>query len=129
MGEPTTVLFNRNLFEGKFGYFKGKAYSAINDIATWLDMMRKGKVVYIKEPLSYFRQHSGQNQKQMHFILMTIDEWIELIIDAYNSGFLSSERDYKESLSYCLENAGFIVKDAVKNGELDQIYNEKIKKD
>ena len=27
---------------------------------------------------------------------------------------LSSERDYKESLSYCLENAGFIVKDAVK---------------
>ena len=50
-------------------------------------MMRKGKVVYIKEPLSYFRQHSGQNQKQMHFILMTIDEWIELIIDAYNSGF------------------------------------------
>ncbi len=64
----------------------------------------------------------------MHFILMTIDEWIELIIDAYNSGFLSSERDYKESLSYCLENAGFIVKDAVRNGELDQIYNEKIKK-
>ncbi len=87
VGEPTTVLFNRNLFDGKFGYFKGKAYSAINDIATWLDMMRKGKVVYIHEPLSYFRQHSGQNQKQMHFILMTIEEWIELIIDAYNSGF------------------------------------------
>ncbi|TKH07580.1 glycosyltransferase, partial [Bacillus wiedmannii] len=128
VGEPTTVLFNRDLFEGKFGYFKGKAYSSINDIATWLDMMRKGKVVYIQEPLSYFRQHSGQNQKQIHFILMTIEEWIELIIDAYNSGFLSSERDYKESLSYCLENAGFIVKDAVRNGELDQIYNEKIKK-
>ncbi|HDV8364878.1 TPA: glycosyltransferase [Bacillus cereus] len=128
VGEPTTVLFNRDLFDGKFGYFKGKAYSAINDIATWLDMMRKGKVVYMQEPLSYFRQHSGQNQKQMHFILMTIEEWIELIIDAYNSGFLSSESEYKESLSYCLENAGFIVKDAVKNGELDQIYNEKIKK-
>lgn len=39
-----------------------------------------------------------------------------------------SESEYKESLSYCLENAGFIVKDAVRNGELDQIYNEKIKK-
>ena len=64
----------------------------------------------------------------MHFILMTIEEWIELIIDAYNSGFLSSESEYKESLSYCLENAGFIVKDAVRNGELDQIYNEKIKR-
>ena len=25
--------------------------------------------------------------KKMHFILMTIEEWIELIIDAYNSGF------------------------------------------
>lgn len=41
----------------------------------------------------------------MHFILMTIEEWIELIIDAYNSGVLSSESEYKESLSYCLENA------------------------
>ena len=38
------------------------------------------------------------------------------------------ESEYKESLSYCLENAGFIVKDAVRNGELDQIYNEKIKR-
>ncbi|HDR5116798.1 TPA: methyltransferase domain-containing protein, partial [Bacillus anthracis] len=127
VGEPTTVLFNRNFFGGKFGYFKGKAYSAINDIATWLDMMRKGKVVYIQEPLSYFRQHSGQNQKQMHFILMTIEEWIELITDAHNSGFLNSEQDYKESLSYCLENAGFILKDAVRSGGLNQIYNEKIK--
>ncbi|MHB0801634.1 glycosyltransferase [Bacillus thuringiensis] len=127
VGEPTTVLFNRNFFGGKFGYFKEKSYSSINDIATWLDMMRKGKVVYIQEPLSYFRQHSGQNQKQMHFILMTIEEWIELITDAHNSGFLKSERDYKESLSYCLENAGFILKDAVRRGELNQIYNEKIK--
>ena len=90
-------------------------------------MMRKGKVVYIQEPLSYFRQHSGQNQKQMHFILMTIEEWIELITDAHNSGFLNSEQDYKESLSYCLENAGFILKDAVRSGGLNQIYNEKIK--
>ncbi|MDA1925440.1 glycosyltransferase [Bacillus cereus] len=127
VGEPTTVLFNRNFFGGKFGYFKGKAYSSINDIATWLDMMRKGKAVYIQEPLSYFRQHSGQNQKQMHFILMTIEEWIELITDAHNSGFLNTEQDYKESLSYCLENAGFILKGAVRSGELDQIYNEKIK--
>ncbi|MCQ6547343.1 glycosyl transferase family 2, partial [Bacillus wiedmannii] len=59
VGEPTTVLFNRKFLGGDFGCFKGKAYSAINDIATWLDMMKKGKVVYIEEPLSYFRQHSG----------------------------------------------------------------------
>ncbi|MCI4060414.1 glycosyl transferase family 2, partial [Bacillus cereus] len=81
-----------------------KAYSDIHYIATGLDMMRKGKVVYIQEPLSYFRQNSGQNQKQMHFILMTIEEWIELIIDSYMSGFLISESDYKESLCFCLEN-------------------------
>ena len=72
---------------GSLDILKERLILAINDIATWLDMMRKGKVVYMQEPLSYFRQHSGQNQKQMHFILMTIEEWIELIIDAYNSGF------------------------------------------
>lgn len=55
----------------------------------------------------------------MYFILMIIEEWIELIIDVYNSGFLSFESEYKESLFYCLENVGFIVKDVVRNGELD----------
>ncbi len=46
VGEPTTVLFNRELFDGKFGYFKGKAYSAINDIATWLDMIKRKSSLY-----------------------------------------------------------------------------------
>ncbi|KFN01172.1 glycosyltransferase [Bacillus clarus] len=128
VGEPTTVLYSRKFFYGEFGCFKGKAYSAINDIATWLDMLKKGKAVYIEEPLSYFRQHSGQNQKQMNFILMTIEEWIELIVDARESGFLNSEQEYKESLSYCLENAGYILKDAVRRGELSLIKNENIKK-
>ena len=129
VGEPTTVLFNRKFLGGDFGCFKGKGYSAINDIATWLDMMRKGKVVYIEEPLSYFRQHSGENQKQMQFTLKTIEEWIELIIDAYNSGFLNCEQDYKECLTHCLENAVLIIKDVVKNSQLNQIDNEKIEKE
>ncbi len=129
VGEPTTVLFNRKFLGGDFGCFKGKAYSAINDIATWLDMMKKGKVVYIEEPLSYFRQHSGENQKQMQFTLKTIEEWIELIIDAYNSGFLNCEQDYKECLTNCLENTVLIIKDVVKNSQLNQIDNEKIEKE
>ncbi|HDR6315679.1 TPA: glycosyltransferase [Bacillus thuringiensis] len=129
VGEPTTVLFNRKFLGGDFGCFKGKGYSAINDIATWLDMMKKGKVVYIEEPLSYFRQHSGENQKQMQFTLKTIEEWIELIIDAYNSGFLNREQDYKECLTHCLENAVLIIKDAVRNSQLNQIDNEKMEKE
>ncbi|MCU5375938.1 glycosyltransferase [Bacillus cereus] len=129
VGEPTTVLFNRKFLGGGFGCFKGKSYSAINDIATWLDMMRKGKVVYIEEPLSYFRQHSGENQKQMQFIVNTIEEWNELILDAYNSGFLNCEQDYKECLTHCLENAVLIIKDVVKNYQLNQIDNEKIEKE
>ncbi|PRT19559.1 glycosyl transferase family 2 [Bacillus toyonensis] len=128
VGEPTTVLFNRKFFGGEFGCFKGKAYSAIHDIATWLDMMKKGRVVYIQEPLSYFRQYSGRNQKQKQFIFMTIEEWIELIIDAYNSGFLNDEQDYKECLTHCLENAVFIMKDAVRGGKLNEIDNGKIEK-
>ncbi|KEK24133.1 glycosyltransferase [Bacillus gaemokensis] len=129
VGEPTTVLFNRKVFYGKFGYFKEKAYSAINDIATWIDMLKKGNAVYIEEPLSYFRQHRGQNQKQTNFILMTIEEWINLIDGARECGFLSSEKDYKESLSYCLENAGYILKETARQGELSYIKNENIKRE
>lgn len=55
VGELIIVLFNWDLFDGKFGYFKGKVYFVINDIVIWLDMMRKGKVVYIYEFFSYFR--------------------------------------------------------------------------
>ncbi|MDA1632255.1 glycosyltransferase [Bacillus cereus] len=128
VGGPTTVLFNRKFFGGDFGCFKGKAYSAIYDIATWLDMMKKGKVVYIEEPLSYFRQYGGQNQSEMQCKLRAMEEWMELIIDAYNSGFLNCEQDYKECLIHCLENTAFLMKDAVKNGQLNQIYNEKIDK-
>lgn len=90
--------------------------------------MKKGRVVYIQEPLSYFRQYSGRNQKEKQFIFMTIGEWIELIIDAYNSGFLNDEQDYKECLTYCLENAVFIMKDAVRGGQLNEIDNGKIEK-
>ncbi len=127
VGEPTTVLFNLEVFGGSLVVLR-RAYSAIHDIATWLDMMKKGRVVYIQEPLSYFRQYSGRNQKEKQFIFMTIEEWIELIIDAYNSGFLNDEQDYKECLTYCLENAVFIMKDAVRGGQVNEIDNGKIEK-
>ena len=62
VGEPTTVLFKKNLLEEPFGeYSKRKAlFSA--DISSWLHLLEKGSAVYISEPLSLFRIHETQLQ-------------------------------------------------------------------
>ncbi|MCL5030065.1 MAG: glycosyltransferase, partial [Bacteroidetes bacterium] len=47
VGEPTTAMFRRKDLIEKFGIYKGKQYSAINDLATWISLLSRGKVVYI----------------------------------------------------------------------------------
>ncbi|MDR6883470.1 glycosyltransferase [Bacillus sp. 3255] len=97
IGEPTTVLFRKSLVT-EFGVYKSKEYSVINDFATWINLLAKGKAVYIAEPLSYFRQHQSQNQKNPKYMVHGISNWFNLIMDSRKDGFLSNQKDFKESL-------------------------------
>ncbi|MFJ5713983.1 glycosyltransferase family 2 protein [Neobacillus sp. NPDC093127] len=96
IGEPTTVLFRKKDLLERFGVYKGKQYSLINDLAAWLSLLSKGKAVYIPEALSYFRRHPNQNNNTLG--LKAFSEWLDIIIASREDGFLDTTELYKTAL-------------------------------
>ncbi|WP_346895285.1 glycosyltransferase [Clostridium sp. UBA7503] len=105
IGEPTTVLFRKADLTEEFGTFDGRKYGCNVDIATWLNLLSTGKAVYIAEPLSYFRIHSGQQLQSIKMkVLGTIDYGHE-IISGYKKGFIQKKGDLKKAIKYYLRYA------------------------
>jgi glycosyltransferase involved in cell wall biosynthesis len=100
IGEPTTVLFRKKDLTEKFGVYKNKQYTHLNDLASWLSLLSKGKAVYISEPLSYFRIHPNQNSRTLNSGYLAIREFLDLIIDSRIDGFLHTVDLYKAALSH-----------------------------
>lgn len=96
IGEPTTVLFKKADLIDRFGVYSGKQYSLLNDLASWLNLLSKGKAVYIPEPLSYFRIHPNQNNQTLGPNVFS--EWLDIIIAARDDGFLETNDLYKAAL-------------------------------
>jgi hypothetical protein len=96
IGEPTTVLFRKKDLTERFGIYKGKQYSLINDLAAWLQLLSKGKGVYISEALSYFRLHPNQNNNKMG--LNAFSQWLDIMIASREDGFLNTNDLYKNAL-------------------------------
>lgn len=92
IGEPTSVLFKKKDLDGKmFGEFNGKRYYCNIDIATWMNLLSKGKVVYIPEPLSSMRVHDEQRTNMLSVQILGAIEWFNLIISSIELGFLIKE--------------------------------------
>lgn len=88
IGEPTTVLFKKNLIDG-IGLLESRQYYALIDIASWLKLLSKGSLVYLPETLSYYRIHETQNSKK-HEIVARIDiDSVFMMNYAYNAKFIS----------------------------------------
>ncbi|UQZ36915.1 glycosyl transferase family 2 [Paenibacillus sp. PK3_47] len=96
IGEPTTVLFKKADLTEKFGVYQGKQYSLLNDLASWLNLLSKGKAVYIAEALSFFRIHPNQNNQTLG--LTAFSEWLDIVIASRENGFLASDGVYKSAL-------------------------------
>ncbi|MGE7766825.1 glycosyltransferase family 2 protein [Peribacillus sp. NPDC096540] len=96
IGEPTTVLFRKKDLTERYGVYKGKQYSLINDIAAWLSLLSKGKAVYIPEALSYFRRHPNQNNNTLG--LKAFSEWLDIMIASREDGFLDTNDLFKTAL-------------------------------
>ena len=69
-------------FERKVWYVYGEKYCCLNDVATWMSLLAKGKAVYITEGLSYFRLHPNQNSRTLDIVFTALREWLDLIIDS-----------------------------------------------
>ncbi len=132
VGEPTTAMIAREDLADGFGWFCGKRYRLLSDVATWLSILAKKNCVYISEPLSYFRIHDAQDQKSDPAIKYRASiEWFNLTIDAIESDiFISKTKenisDLKakyESLKYHISSARDLTDGVVQIlKDVDSIY-------
>ena len=91
IGEPTTVLFRRQLLDLDRLYRIGSAAPQRNlDIVWWLKIMAGHRMGAIAEPLSRFRIHAGQQSRQAHLRTDLVMSWYDIITGASEIGYLQS---------------------------------------
>ncbi|PEM14532.1 glycosyltransferase family 2 protein [Bacillus wiedmannii] len=96
IGEPTTVLFRKDLLAEPFGTLNGRKYGCSVDMASWISLLSKGDAMYITEPLSSFRLHTGQQVH--HKFLEGCEDFLHLVLTSKKYGFLQDSTHYKSSL-------------------------------
>ncbi|MYM36645.1 glycosyltransferase [Duganella sp. FT94W] len=93
LGEPTTALFRKAAAGPVFGVYQGRQYSVSSDAATWLTILTTQDCIYLHEPLSFFRIHNEQDQRNSKTQVRGQFEALDLVIDLWEHGhFLPSER-------------------------------------
>lgn len=96
IGEPTTTLFRKKALPVPFGTLDGRNYNCSVDLATWINLLSKGNAVYLAEPLSCFRLHSGQ---QYHTKLIDgTEDLTHLVLTSKKYGFLQQKHDLHQAL-------------------------------
>lgn len=103
IGEPTTVLFRKKNLIEKFGVFNGRKYGCSIDKATWFNLLSQGKIVFIAQTLSYFRLHSGQQQKSDKMKLSGMIDYAHDVVTCRQKGFLKDNKEYSDAVDICIK--------------------------
>ncbi|HEX5265694.1 MAG TPA: glycosyltransferase family A protein [Acidimicrobiales bacterium] len=89
IGEPTTVLFRRELLPLDGVYEIGGRAPARNiDVVWWLKILAQGRLAVINEHLSSFRLHTDQISRTTSRAELVL-AWQDIILGARNLGFLA----------------------------------------
>ena len=90
IGEPTTVLLHKRSKSIMKEYIQEN--SAIIDVKTSLKILETGDLLYISEPLSFFRVHKNQDQRSLERIIDSRYHWLKLFSEyTQNEKYLSRE--------------------------------------
>ncbi len=100
IGEPTTALIKKKcMLNNRLGWTGKEGKYLISDFPTWLRCMEYGDLVYIREPLSYFRVHRGQSQNDMSLIINGAIAWALEVQNAINDRiFLKKETECRKTI-------------------------------
>ncbi|SMD13538.1 glycosyltransferase [Sporomusa malonica] len=98
IGEPTTTLFRKVDIEGKIIDYMGYEMGCLIDVGVWLKLLASGDLIYIREPLSCFRIHPGQNSWNRDLAVRGMIDWYKLITLSYNEQLFISDEDYKAAI-------------------------------
>lgn len=90
IGEPTTVLLHKSAKSIMQEYIQEN--SAIIDVKTSLKILETGNLLYICEPLSFFRVHKNQDQRSLERIIDSRYHWLKVFYEyTQNEKYLSRE--------------------------------------
>lgn len=104
VGEPTAVLFRRRDLQNHYWRADCRGYKAISDVAMWLELMEKGDLVVFREPLSYYRRHSGQEGQEPEVILLSRLEWLRLLQEYRQRGVFIDEAGFRQGTARLKED-------------------------
>ena len=79
-------------------------FAVLPDMASWLAILARRDCVYLAEPLSYFRIHGEQDQRQRATQIRCHIEGFQLLCDAYqhNREFFAGQPDNHGALAHKL---------------------------
>jgi len=98
IGEPTTPLFRKKDLTEPFGVFSGRLYRSGVDLVAWLNLLSKGNLLYIPDPLSSLRLHAKNISKSPHMILNALQDLMHLIFHAKKYSYLEEECEYQKAI-------------------------------
>ncbi|MFC4182447.1 glycosyltransferase [Saccharococcus thermophilus] len=121
IGEPTTVLFRKRDLDEPFGTFSGREYLCNVDLASWFNLLFKGKAVYISETLSYFRIHDNQQLQSAEMLLNGTIDYAHMIMESRKKGLLQKDRDYELTLKNWFNYTQTIANSIINSNNIDRI--------
>jgi hypothetical protein len=101
IGEPTTAMFRRDALEvGPAGIFTwlGNSYHCLADVSLWLRVLARGRGYYDALPLSDYRMHPGQEQRNAAMGIACITERFDIVQAARTLGYLAAPIQYRTAL-------------------------------
>lgn len=103
IGSASAVLLRKADIQPAYGWFAGRPYSALAEVATWLSILSGKDCVYLAEPLSFRYQAADDNALPNTELLQSI-EWLRLIEDALkDQRFLPLRADIQQALALQVE--------------------------
>jgi glycosyltransferase involved in cell wall biosynthesis len=98
IGEPTTPLFRKKDLKEPFGTFLGYQAMSSVDAASWMSLLTKKNAVYLSEPLSSFRKHSGRLAKSKLYPMARICDWIVFTVITRENGLFKNTEAFVRSV-------------------------------
>ena len=95
IGEPTTVLFRKKDLDEPLGMMNGRQALFAVDFVSWLNLLSKGKAVYITKTLSYLRYHPDQLSQNAGARFLSILDAPAILNYAKSKGFLKDQKKKK----------------------------------
>jgi len=96
IGEPTTTMFRKaDILDNSphLMSYAGRSARRNGDVTIWTALLSRGDGIWLREPLSSFRRHAGQFQRDETFRSEAKLAWEELQADGTDTGLLSPKLD------------------------------------